>query len=72
MYKKCKQLVEFFAVCLTKVSHNVIVVQIPIRKITKLSMNYLFGKCKPIFSFLWIFSRSLDKFLIENSIFCAV
>ena len=32
MYKECKQLVEFFAVCLTKVSHNVIVVQIPIRK----------------------------------------
>ena len=32
MYKERKQLVEFFAVCLTKVSHNVIVVQIPIRK----------------------------------------
>ena len=38
----------------------------------KLSMNYLFGKCKPTCSFLLIFSCSLDKFLIENSVFCAV
>ena len=38
----------------------------------KLSMNYLFGKCKLTCSFLWIFSCSLDKFLIENSVFCTV
>ena len=43
-----------------------------LHKKNKFSIKDLFSKCDQICSFLWIWSHSLKKSLVENFIFCVV